>query len=386
MLYLDHAATTPLAEEVLAVFYDALRDRFGNPSSLHRLGVEAEAALRRARETVARGLQCNPQEVIFTSGGTEANNLAIKGMAWERQSRGKHVVTSQVEHASVLEACRFLERQGFEVTYLPVDSQGLVSLDDVRRSVREDTVLVSLQLVNNETGALQPVAEVGRWLKTLRRPPRFHVDAVQALGKVPLDLNSWGVDAASFSAHKLHGPKGVGFLFLRRGVPVEPLLHGGGQEGGVRSGTENLPAIMAAAEAVRLATRDVVANRQRLAALRQVLVTGLKEAIPDLVVNGPADPQRVAAHIVSVAVPGVRAEVLLHALEERGVYVSTQSACSSRKQVGSHVLAAMNLPQSIREGTLRLSLSPRQTEADMLRAAEAFKAAVAELRPFAMME
>lgn len=383
MLYLDYAATTPLADEVLAVFYDALRDQFGNPSSLHRLGMEAEAALRKARETVAQGLHCHPQEVVFTSGGTEANNLAIKGMAWERQGRGKHLVTSRVEHASVLEACRFLERQGFEVTYLPVDGQGLVSVDDVRQAVREDTILVSLQLVNNETGALQPVAQVGEWLKSLRRRPRFHVDAVQALGKVPLDFHRWGVDAASFSAHKLHGPKGVGFLYLRRGVPIEPLIHGGGQEGGLRSGTENLPGLMAAAEAVRLATRDLEANMKKLARLRQSLIGGLQEAIPDVVVNGPTDPRQVAAHILSVAVPGLRAEVLLHALEERGVFVSTQSACSSRKQAGSHVLAAMGLPQPVRDGTLRLSLSPRQPEEEIATAVEAFKAAVEELRPFA---
>lgn len=380
MVYLDNAATAPLRPEVLEALEKALREENGNPSSVHRIGLRAEAALRRARETVARALGAEPDEIVFTSGGTESNNMAIKGMARHRQGRGRHIVVSEVEHSSVLEAVRALERDGFEATYVPVRHDGRVAWETVRDAVRDDTILVTVQVVNNETGALHPVAELGRWLQTLERPPRFHVDAVQALGRVPLSLAQWGVDAASFSAHKVGGPKGVGVLWLRRGVELEPLLHGGGQERGLRSGTENVPGIVAASVAIDMAVAELPQTAPRLRALSARFVERVREVFPELVVLGPDEEGR-APHILALSVPGLRGEVLLHALEERGVYVSTGAACSSRKK-GSHVLNAMGLEPRVAEGMIRLSwgLQPREEDADT--AAEAFVDAVRELREF----
>lgn len=380
MVYLDNAATAPLRPEVLEALEKALREENGNPSSVHRIGLRAEAALRRARETVARALGAEPDEIVFTSGGTESNNMAIKGIARHRQGRGRHIVVSEVEHSSVLEAVRALERDGFEATTVPVGHDGRVAWETVRDAVRDDTILITVQVVNNETGALQPVAELGRWLQTLDRPPRFHVDAVQALGRVPLSLPRWGVDAASFSAHKVGGPKGVGVLWLRRGVELEPLLHGGGQERGLRSGTENVPGIVAASVAIDMAVAELPQTAPRLRALSARFIERVRAVFPDLVVIGPDEDGR-APHILALSVPGLRGEVLLHALEERGVYVSTGAACSSRKK-GSHVLNAMGLEPRVAEGMIRLSwgLQPRDEDADA--AAEAFVDAVRELREF----
>lgn len=383
MVYLDHAATSPLRAEVLAVLERALREEGGNPSSLHRIGLRAEAALREARERIARALQCEPGEIVFTSGGTESNNLAIQGFARERRRQGRHLVTCQVEHSSVMEVFRALEREGFEVDYLPVGPDGRVDPGAVARAIREDTVLVSIQRVNNEVGALQPVEAIARHLATLPRPPRLHVDAVQALGRVPLPLKAWGVDAASFSAHKVGGPKGVGVLYLRKGVPLEPLMYGGGQEAGLRPGTENVPGIVAMAEAIDLAVREQPQVAARMRQLQNYLVAKIREAVPGAQLLGPAEEGHRAPHIIALAFPGFRGEVVLHALEARDVYVSTGSACSSKRARGSRVLQAMGVPETVREGMVRLSLGPGHTEKDMDVAAAAFADAVAELAPFA---
>lgn len=380
MLYFDYAATAPLRPEVLVALEQALKDVAGNPSSIHRLGIQAETALRQAREKVAEALNASPDEIVFTSGGTESNNLAVKGLARNLRSRGQHIVTSLAEHSSVLESVRALEKEGFTATYVKPGTDGKVDAQAVLDAVQDDTVLVTMQVVNNETGALQPVAEVGERLKERKRPPRFHVDAVQALGRVVLELAAWGVDAASFSAHKLGGPKGVGFLYLRRGVEVEPILHGGGQERGVRSGTENVPGIVAAAVAAELAARELPSAAAHMGRLMETFLARVEELVPNIAFISPRERVSRAPHIVALSVPGLRGEVVLHALEERNVYVSTGSACSSRRGKQSHVLAAMGAEQALREGMIRISLSPVHTEEDVEQGAQALAAAVQDLK------
>lgn len=380
MIYFDFAATAPLRPEVLVALEKALRDVAANPSSIHRLGLQAETALRQAREQVAGALGVSAEEIVFTSGGTESNNMAVKGLARNRRARGQHIVTSLAEHSSVLESVRALEKEGFSATYVEPGTDGRVSADAILDAVRDDTVLVSVQVVNNETGALQPVAEIGRRLQERRRPPRFHVDAVQALGRVPLELAAWGVDAASFSAHKLGGPKGVGFMYLRRGVEVEPLLHGGGQERGLRSGTENVPGIVGAAVAAELAARELPQASAHMGRLMEMFLARVEELVPDIAYISPREREARAPHIVALSVPGLRGEVVLHALEERNVYVSTGSACSSRRGKQSHVLAALGADAPVREGMIRISLGPVHTEQDVEQGAKAFAEAVQELR------
>jgi cysteine desulfurase len=363
MLYLDHCATTPPRPEVIAAVTECMAKYYGNPSSLHKIGVEAEGMLIRAREVVAAAVGVKPSEVLFTSGGTESNNMAIKGAAMAYKSRGRHLITSTIEHASVYETFRQLEQEGFRVTYLPVDGTGAVRVEDLDAAITKDTILVSLMAVNNETGRLQPVEAAGR---LLRGYPRiiFHVDAIQALGKLPSAPGGWNADLVSYSAHKLRGPKGVGMLYRREGVKLVPLLTGGGQEQGLRSGTENVPLIVGAAKAVRIA-----AERQRTAAhqmylLRARLVSRLT-AMEGAIVHGSEHAEEMAPHVVHFSCPGYRPEVIIHSLEERGFYISTRSACASGAQEPSRVLLAMGATAEIAASGLRVSFSEDYTAADM---------------------
>lgn len=363
MLYLDHCATTPLRPEVITAVTECMAKYYGNPSSLHRLGVEAESLLIRAREVAAGALKVKPEELYFTSGGTESNNTAIKGAALAYSGRGRHLITSAIEHASVYEAFRQLEQQGFEVTYLPVDETGAVRPEDLASAIRKDTVLVSLMAVNNETGRIQPVAACGR---LLRDHPRilFHVDAVQTLGKVPASPGLWHADLASYSAHKLGGPKGVGLLYKREGVNLVPLLAGGGQEKGLRSGTENVPLIVGAAKAIRMAAEEQSHASKHMYACRARLLQRLA-AIEGIQVHGAPDMQDMAPHVVQFSCPGFRPEALIHLLEERDIYISSRSACSSGEQKPSRVLMAMGTGEAAAASGLRVSYSGQHTEADM---------------------
>lgn len=376
-VYLDNSATTRISPEVTALMRQVMEVSFANPSSLHRLGLEAERVLHTARRILAGACGAREQEIIFTSGGTESNNLALKGAALRRVRRGRHLITTKIEHASVLQACRALEKQGCTVTFLEVNSCGLVDPEQVKAALRPDTVLVSVMHINNEVGAVQPVAEIGRLLKAKNSGIIFHVDAVQSLGKLPVHPAGWHADLVSFSAHKIHGPKGTGALYCREGLELEPLFHGGGQEKGVRPGTENVPGIAGFGAAVRLAELNREKTLAAVAGLRQRLVRGILTQIPGTAINGP---EAAAPHIISVFFPGLKGEVLLHALEERGIYVSTGSACHSRRPQPSHVLLAMGLPEKDIASTLRFSLSAENTMEEMDYTLEQLAEIVAFLR------
>lgn len=376
-VYLDNSATTRVVPEATAAMREVMENIFGNPSSLHRLGLEAERVLHAARRMLAGTCGAREDEIIFTSGGTEANNLALKGAALRHVRRGRHLVTTKIEHASVLQACRALEKQGCTVTFLDVNSCGLVDPEQVAESLRPDTVLVSIMHVNNEVGAVQPVAEIGRLLKARHSGIIYHVDAVQSLGKLAVHPAGWHADLVSFSAHKIHGPKGTGALFCREGLELEPLFHGGGQEKGVRPGTENVAGIAGFGAAVRLAELNREKTLAVVTGLRQRLVQGILTQIPGTAINGP---DAAAPHIISVFFPGLKGEVLLHALGERGIYVSTGSACHSRRPQPSHVLLAMGLPEKDIASTLRFSLSAENTPDEIDYTLEQLVEAVAGLR------
>ncbi|HWO75469.1 MAG TPA: cysteine desulfurase family protein [Bacillus sp. (in: firmicutes)] len=354
MIYFDNSATTKPFEEVIQSFTTVATEYYGNPSSLHGLGAEAEKLMTRAREQIAQLIRVKPREIVFTSGGTESNNLAIKGTALALQSRGKHIITSSVEHASVKQAFKQLEELGFNVTYLPVSKEGLVEIDTLEQAIRDDTILISLIHVQNEVGAIQPIEEAGRLLKQYPKI-QFHVDHVQGVGKVPLPLDKWNVDLCSFSAHKFNGLKGTGFLFVREGTVLWPLLSGGSQEGTLRSGTENVAGFVAMAKALRLTLQKDISP---LVQLKEYLLDELKK-IDQVVIHTPREGS--APHILNFSLIGLKGEVLVHALESHDIYVSTTSACSSKKKAHSETLEAMGVPEQVASGALRISLSWHNT-------------------------
>ncbi|BAS27562.1 cysteine desulfurase family protein [Limnochorda pilosa] len=377
--YLDHSATTPPDPEVIGAMVEAMSpEGFGNPSSLHRLGVEAERKVRRAREQVAALLEAAPDEIVFTSGGTEANNLAAQGGARARARRGRHVLVSAVEHPSVREAAGRLADEGFRVEEVPVDREGRVLPDRLAERLRDDTVLVSVMRVNNELGTVQPVEELVRVVKERCPEALFHVDAIQAAGLTRVTPRAWGCDLLSVSAHKLHGPKGVGALWIRPGVRLIPLVRGGGQERDLRPGTENVPGIVGFGRAAELALSRR-GEAPRVAQRRRRLEEGIRSRVPGVRRLGPEE-EHAAPHILNLAFAGLRGEVLVHGLEAEEVYVSTGSACSSRHTGPSHVLAALGEPQEAIEGAIRFSLSPLTTEAEVDQAIDAVARTVAELR------
>lgn len=358
MIYFDHAATTPPYEDVTRTIAEVMAAHFGNPSSLHRLGEESGKLLRKAREVCAEALKVKPSEIIFTSGATESNNLALKGSALQYISRGKHIITTNTEHSSVYECCKQLETLGWEVTYLPVNSTGLVNAEQVAAAIREDTVLVSVMHVNNEIGSVQPINEIGKMLKKDHARVLFHVDGVQGFGKVSLSIVESGIDLYSLSAHKWRGPKGVGLLYVREGLVLSPLLSGGGQEGGLRAGTENIPYIVGMAKAIRLTNENWETRARKLSSLKEMLIQGINE-LPELVLNSD---RAGAPHIVHFSCPGMKAEVILHMLEEEGMFVSTQSACSSKQRKPSRVLLAIGKDTETASTGLRISLGEEHTE------------------------
>ncbi len=379
-IYLDNSATTRTFPAVRETMVRTMAEDFGNPSSLHRKGVEAERYVRQAQEQIARSLKVDPKEILFTSGGTESNNLAILGTAMAASRIGRHLVTSSVEHPSVSEAMKYLEEQGYSVTWLPVDSQGRVSPEAVEAAVTPETILVSIMAVNNEIGTREPVEEMGPRIKA--RNPRclFHVDAVQGFGKYRLRPRAAKIDLLSVSAHKIHGPKGIGFLYVRDGVRLHPILFGGGQQHGLRSGTENVPGIAGLGAAVEEIYRDHEARMDRLYACKARLTQGLRK-LPDVQVNGP-EGREGAPHIVSASFAGVRSEVLLHALEEKGIYVSAGSACSSHHPGVSSTLAAIGLDKKWLESTLRFSMSMDTTEEEIDTVLQALEGLLPFLRRF----
>jgi cysteine desulfurase len=353
MIYLDNSATTKVFPEALESFITVATNYFGNPSSLHELGMQAERLLMQAREQIARLLHVKTTEIIFTSGGTESNNMAIKGIAWQHRHRGRHIITTSIEHPSVSEACKQLEQLGFEVTYLPVDERGMVSVADVEKAIREDTILVSIMHVNNEVGSIQPVEQIGAILK---KYPKifFHVDHVQGVTKVPLDFKKANIDLCTMSAHKFHGLKGAGILYVREGVKLSPLLAGGAQEMQLRSGTENVAGIVAMAKALRLAFDKYEKARPELNEMKRLLIAELSK-MEGIQVNTPVEHS--APHIVNFSINGLKSEVFVHELEKQQIYVSTTSACSSRKKAPSKTLLAMGADRKRAESSIRISLS-----------------------------
>lgn len=379
-IYLDNSATTRCFPEAAALMNEIFLEDYGNPSSMHHRGVTAERRVLEAKKTLAGLLKVKEKNLYFTSCGTESDNLAIIGGALAAQRRGKHLITTRIEHPAVLEAMKYLEAQGFEITYLGVDRDGLVSAEEAAAAVRPDTILVSVMHTNNEIGSVQPIEEIGRAVKAVNPRVLFHVDAVQGFGKALILPKRMHIDLLAASGHKIHGPKGVGLLYVADGVRLEPLLHGGGQQGGMRSGTENVPGIAGMAMAAKLLCGNLDEDRQRLFAMKNRLIDRLRE-IPDIEFNGRTD-ETAAPHILSVRVRGVRAEVLLHALEDKGIYVSSGSACSSNHPRPSETLAAIGTPASEMDNSIRMSLSVMNTMEEMDAAAQAVGEIVPLLRKY----
>lgn len=351
-VYLDHNATTPVLPEVLEAMLPYYRDTFGNPSSVHRYGRRARVAVDDARDCVAALLGAPASSIVFCSGGTEADNTVLQGVAMARQGRGRHLVTSQIEHPAVFDTCAALERQGYRVTYVPVDTQGVVTPEAVQEALCDDTILVSIMLANNETGVIQPVADIARLVRA--RGIAMHTDAVQAFGRLPLHVDELGVDFLSFSGHKLYAPKGIGGWYARPGSGLPPLLHGGHQERGLRSGTEPVASLVGLGTACQIAQRDMAQEWERQRQLQQHLEHGLHEHIADLCLQGREAPR--LCNTTNVAFAGVEGEALLMSLDMHGVAISTGSACSSGSLEPSHVLRAMGVPAAYLHGALRLSL------------------------------
>ena len=381
MVYLDNAATTMCDSDVAAEITRINTEVYGNPSSAHGMGMAAEMEIRRASEGIAKALKCKRSEIIFTSGGTEADNLAIRGAAYAYKRRGTHLITTAIEHPAVANVMKKLEGEGFEVTYLPVDGEGVVSVDALKEALTKETILVSVMQVNNETGSVQPLEEIGRAIKSFDEEILFHTDAVQGFGKVPLKLRDAHIDMMSVSSHKIHGPKGAGFLYLKDGVRLISQMNGGGQQGGLRSGTENVAGIVATGLASVKAFEGLEKNAAEMYALKERFLNGLKEKLPEVILNGQAKDKS-APHIMSLSVPGVKAEVLLHALEDKDVYVSAGSACSAHHPGISDTLFAMGIPEENLDCTIRVSLSKYTTADDTDRLLEAMEQTVPMLKKF----
>ncbi len=362
-IYLDNSATTKCFPSVAAVMTKVMCEDYGNPSSLHLKGVQAEQYMKFSRQIIAKTLKVNEKEIYFTSGGTEADNLAIIGTALANQRKGRHIITTCVEHPAVLEPMEYLETMGFEVTYLSVDSEGRICLSDLERELRRDTILVSIMHTNNEVGSLMPVEEAGSLIKRLCPQAYFHVDAVQGYGKRKIFPKRMGIDLLSASGHKIHGPKGIGFLYVNEKVKIQPIVFGGGQQKGLRSGTENIPAIAGLGKAVEEVYASLEQDVEKIYWLKQYFIEGLLQ-LSQVTINGSTGYDS-APHVISLSVEGVRSEVLLHALEDKGIYVSAGSACAAKKPVPSKTLQAMGVKKELLDSTIRISLSVFTTKEEI---------------------
>lgn len=360
-IYLDHSATTPVRKEVAEIMMEYLTGKFGNPSSIHSFGREAKEGLEKAREQVAHTLHADSREIIFTSGGTEADNLALIGMAFQNSDKGKHIITSAIEHHAVLHACEYLKKKGYRVTVLPVDEDGLIRMEDLRKAITAETILISIMHANNEVGTIQPITEIGALAR--EKGIFFHTDAVQSLGKVHIDVDKMNIDLLSGSGHKIYGPKGIGFLYVRKGVRINPLTFGGRQERDFRAGTENIPGIVGLGKAVELAEKEMDTEMPRLAKLRDQLSKGLQEKIPYVKLNG--HPNLRVATNVNLSFMFVEGESLLLLLDLQGIAASSGSACTSGSLDPSHVLLAMGLKHEVAHGSVRMTLGRDNTEEDI---------------------
>jgi cysteine desulfurase len=375
-IYMDHSATTPVASEVVQAMLPYLSDKFGNASSLHSYGLEAKEALEESREKVAKLLGASPEEIIFTSGGTESDNLALKGIARRNRDHGKHIITSSIEHPAILETCRKLEKEGFIVTYLPVTGEGLVDTATLEAAIRPDTILISIMHANNEIGTIQPLEDIG--LLAAERDIYLHTDAVQSVGKIPTNVNALGVDSLSLSAHKLYGPKGVGALYIRKGTKLESIVQGGGHERGLRSGTENVAGIVGLARAAQMCIESMAIEGQRLTELRDRLAELVLEKVKDAWINGTMKKRLPGS--LNFGFSYVEGESLLLFLDSKGIALSTGSACSSHKLEPSHVLLSLGLKPEECHGSLRITMGRSNTPAEVDYVAECIKEAVGRFR------
>lgn len=362
--YLDNSATTRVFPEVAELVTKLMLEDYGNPASMHFKGMRAEQYVKRAKEQIAKVLKVNEKEIIFTSGGTEADNLALIGAAMANRRSGAHLITTRIEHPAVLKTMEYLEGQGFRVTYLPVDKTGRVRLEDLQKSIRQDTILVSVMHTNNEVGAVQPIAELGALIKRMNPRTLFHVDAVQGFGKFRIFPKRMNIDLLTVSGHKIHGPKGVGFLYAGEKVKLHPIVFGGGQQNGMRSGTENVPGIAGLGLACQKVYENLDRDNERMYRLREMLIEGVSD-LGNIQING-CPGREGAPHVVSISFRGVRSEVLLHALEDRGICVSAGSACAARHPRPSETLIAIGVERSLLESTLRFSLSLFTTEEEIV--------------------
>lgn len=361
IIYMDNAATTKVHPDVLKEMLPYLKENYGNPSSIYSLGQESRKAIEIARETVAKALGANSNEIFFTSGGSESDNWAIKDIAFANQDKGKHIITTSIEHHAVLHTCEYLKKYGFEITYLPVNRNGIIDINDLKKAIRKDTILVSVMYANNEIGTIQPIEEIGKITK--EKGIYFHTDAVQALGSIPIDVNKLNIDLLSISGHKFNAPKGVGALYIRKGTKILNMIHGGGQERNMRAGTENVASIVGMGKAIELATRDIEKKNRYIKDLREYLIENLLKDIPNTILNG--DRERRLAGNINVCFKYIEGESILLMLDHMGVCASSGSACTSGSLEPSHVLLALGLPHEIAHGSLRLTLSKENTKQDI---------------------
>jgi len=375
-VYLDHSATTPVHPEVLEAMLPYYKDKFGNASSIHQFGRDAKDALEQSREAVAKVINAASSEVYFTSGGTESDNLALKGTALANKNKGKHIITSQIEHHAVLESCKFLKKEGYDVTYLPVDKYGLVDPGVLRENIRKDTILISIIHANNETGTIQPIEELGKIAR--ENGIYFHSDTVQAFGKIPLDVQKMGIDMLSVSAHKLYGPKGVGAIYIRKGTRISSLVHGGHHERARRAGTENVPGIVGLAKAAEIASKDMETQHQHLKNLTESFLKKLSEKIPDVFLNG--HPEKKFAGTLNISFKGVEGESIILSLDMKGVAVASGSACTSGALEPSHVLSAMRIDPALAQSSIRFSFGRENTMEDVDYVVEVLPAIIQRLR------
>jgi cysteine desulfurase len=375
-IYLDYAATTPTHPDVMKAMLPYFTESFGNPSSIHSYGQEAKDAVERARVKVAALIGAKSEEIVFTGSGTEADNFAVKGVALSRQAKGNHIITSSIEHHAVLETCKFLGKQGFSITYLPVDGYGMVDPNDAKKAITKKTILVSIMHANNECGTIEPIAEIGNIAREAEI--YFHTDAVQTVGHIPLDVNKSNVDLLSISAHKLYGPKGVGALFIRKGTRISSFMHGGTQERGRRASTENVPGIVGFGKATEIAQQEMLEEAQKLTALRDRLIEGILEGIEYTQLNG--HPVKRLPNNVNVSINYVEGESILLNLDLDGICASTGSACSSADLEPSHVLVAMGLPHLQAHSSLRFTLGKWTTEEDISKVLDVLPGIISKLR------
>ena len=373
---MDHSATSPVDPEVFEAMEPYFIDSFGNASTLYSLGREGKMAMEAARAEVASIIGAEPKEIIFTSGGTESDNLAIKGTAYKFKGKGNHIITSNIEHPAVDETCKYLEKNGFKVTYLPVGTDGIVKIKDLEDAITDDTILITIMHANNEIGTIQPIEEIGAIAR--KKGIYFHTDAVQTVGKIPVNVEKLNVDMLSLSSHKLYGPKGVGALYIKKGVRIEPLLHGGGHERGIRPGTENVPGIVGLGKACTIAKENLERDAQKLTTLRNRLIDGVLESNEDSYLNG--DRIKRLPNNANFRFTGIEGESLILHLDSKGIAASTGSACSSTKLEASHVLTAIGLKQQDAHGSLRISLGRENTEEDIDYAITAITEVVEQLR------